>query len=130
MIAYDYPLVGVFWTMVMLFLWVAWFSALFSVIADIFRSDDLGGAAKAAWTVAVILVPIIGLVIYMLTRGEGMQRRHWAAAQSQRADMDAQIRSMATSSGAADELTKLIELQSNGVITPDEFERQKAKVLS
>jgi hypothetical protein len=130
MIAYDYPLAGIFWTMLLFFLWLAWFSALFGVIGDVFHSDDLGGAAKAGWTAAVIIVPFLGLMIYLLFRGEGMQGRRWAVAQERQAGFEAQVRSAAPSSGAADELNKLIELRSNGVITPDEFERQKAKVLS
>ena len=64
MIAYDYPLLGIFWTMMMFFIWIAWFGALYSVIGDIFRSDDLGGAAKAGWTVGVVMVPLLGLMIY------------------------------------------------------------------
>ena len=130
MIAYDYPLAGIFWTMMLFFLWAAWFAALFGVIADIFRSDDLGGAAKAVWTAVVVIVPMIGLMGYLLARGEGMQRRRWAAAQEQQASMEAHVRSLVPPTGAADELAKLNELRSNGVITADEFEIQKRKVLS
>jgi hypothetical protein len=129
MMAYDYPLAGIFWTMMMFFIWIAWFGALFSVIGDIFRSDDLGGAAKAGWTVAVIIVPLIGLMVYLLSRGEGMQGRKLAEERAQQADMQTYVRDVSSSSGSADDLATLSELQSNGVITPDEFERQKAKIL-
>jgi hypothetical protein len=130
MIAYDYPLLGIFWTIMMLFIWIAWFGALFSVIGDIFRSDDLGGAAKAGWTVGVVMVPLLGLMIYLLTRGEGMQGRKLAEERAKQANTDAFVRDVSSSSDPADELTKLNELRSNGVITQDEFDRHKAKMLS
>jgi hypothetical protein len=129
MIAYDYPLVGVFWTMMMFFIWIAWFAALFSVIGDIFRSDDLGGAAKAGWTVGVVIVPLLGLMIYLLTRGEGMQGRKLAEERAKQANTDAFVRDVSSSSDPADELTKLNELRSNGVITQDELDRYRAKML-
>ncbi len=130
MFAYDYPLAGIFWTTAMLFIWIAWFSALFSIIGDIFRSDDLGGAAKAGWTVGVVMVPLLGLMIYLLTRGEGMQGRKLAEERAKQADVDAFVRDVSSSSDPADELNKLNELKSNGVITQDEFDRHKAKILS
>ncbi len=130
MIAYDYPLLGIFWTMMMFFIWIAWFGALFSVIGDIFRSDDLGGAAKAAWTVGVVMVPLLGVMIYLLTRGEGMHGRKLAEERAEQANLDAFVRDVSSSSDPADELAKLSELKSNGVITQDEFDRHKAKLLS
>ena len=130
MIAYDYPLLGIFWTMMMFFIWIAWFAALFSVIGDIFRSDDLGGAAKAAWTVGVVMVPLLGVMIYLLTRGEGMQGRKLAEERAKQANLDAFVRDVSSSSDPADELIKLNELRSNGVITQDELDRHKAKMLS
>ncbi len=130
MIAYDYPLLGIFWTMMMFFIWIAWFGALFSVIGDIFRSDDLGGAAKAAWTVGVVMVPLLGVMIYLLTRGEGMHGRKLAEERAKQANLDAFVRDVSSSSDPADELIKLNELRSNGVITQDELDRHKAKMLS
>ena len=130
MIAYDYPLLGIFWTMMMFFIWIAWFGALFSVIGDIFRSDDLGGAAKAAWTVGVVMVPLLGVMIYLLTRGEGMHGRKLAEERAEQANLDAFVRDVSSSSDPADELIKLNELRSNGVITQDELDRHKAKLLS
>ncbi len=130
MIAYDYPLLGIFWTMMMFFIWIAWFGALFSVIGDIFRSDDLGGAAKAAWTVGVVMVPLLGVMIYLLTRGEGMHGRKLAEERAEQANLDAFVRDVSSSSDPADELIKLNELRSNGVITQEELDRHKAKMLS
>lgn len=129
MLADDYPLLGLFWTMLMLFIWVAWLMALFRVIFDIFRSDDIGGWGKAGWMLLVLVVPLIGVLVYALARGDGMRQRDVARAQARQADFDSHVRSTASSSsGVADEIAKLSELQASGVITGDEFAQQKAKL--
>ena len=74
-LAYDYPLLGLFWTMLWFFLWIAWLVALFQIIGDIFNSDDLGGWGKALWLIFVIILPLLGVLIYLIARGGGMQRR-------------------------------------------------------
>ena len=74
-LAYDYPLLGLFWTMLWFFLWIAWLVALFQIIGDIFNSDDLGGWGKALWLIFVIALPLLGVLIYLIARGGGMQRR-------------------------------------------------------
>ena len=74
MIAYDYPILGVFWTMLWLFLWIAWIVILFRVIADLFRSKDLGGWGKALWIIFVILAPFLGVFVYVIARGHSMHR--------------------------------------------------------
>lgn len=131
MLAYDYPLLGLFWTMLIFFIWIAWLMILFSSIIDIFRSDDLGGWAKAGWLLFVIVLPLLGVLVYVLARGDGMGRRDLAQAQARQADYDAYVRSaVSSSSGVADELSKLSELQAAGVVTAEEFERQKAKLLA
>ncbi len=131
MLAYDYPILGVFWTMLMLFIWIAWLFLLFQVIFDIFRSHDMGGWAKAAWFLLVILLPLLGVLIYVLARGDGMRERDLQRAKDQQDQMDAYVRQAAgTSGGVADELSKLNDLQSSGVITAEQFEAQKAKLLS
>ncbi len=131
MLAYDYPILGVFWTMLMLFIWIAWLFLLFQVIFDIFRSHDMGGWAKAAWFLLVILLPLLGVLIYVLARGDSMRERDLQRAKDQQDQMDAYVRQAAgTSGGVADELSKLNDLQSSGVITAEQFEAQKAKLLS
>ena len=70
MLAYDYPILGVFWTMLIFFLWFAWLMLLFKVFADIFRSEDLGGFSKGLWTVGVIILPFLGVFIYVIARGQ------------------------------------------------------------
>ena len=72
MLAYDYPLLGLFWTMLWFFLWIAWLVALFQIIGDIFNSDDLGGWGKAIWLIFVILLPLLGVLIYLIARGGDM----------------------------------------------------------
>ena len=138
MLAYDYPLLGLFWTMLWFFLWIAWLVALFQIIGDIFNSDDLGGWGKAIWLIFVILLPLLGVLIYLIARGGGMQRRAIEKAHRQREAYDSYLRETAGSAsagggggaGSADELAKLADLRDKGVITADEFERQKAKVLA
>jgi hypothetical protein len=131
MLAYDYPVLGVFWTMLMLFIWIAWLFILFQVIFDIFRSHDMGGWGKAGWFLLVVVLPLLGVLIYVLARGDGMRERDIKRAQDQQSQMDAYVRQAAgSSSGVADELTKLSDLKSSGVISDEEFAAQKAKLLA
>ena len=130
MLAYEYPILGIFWTMLILFVWIAWLFIFFHVVIDIFRSHDIGGWVKALWFLAVVLLPLLGVLVYVLVRGDSMRDRDVARAQEQQAQMDAYVRQAAGSSaGVADELSKLNELKSSGVITDDEFNAQKAKLL-
>lgn len=130
MLAYDYPILGVFWTMLIFFVWISWLFIFFHVVIDIFRSDDMGGFAKAGWLLAVVFLPLLGVLIYTLARGDSMRDRDVARARAQQADMDAYVRQAAgNTGGTADELTKLSALQSSGVITEAEFAAQKAKLL-
>jgi len=124
------PLFDLFWAMLMLFLWVAWFSVVISVALDIFRSDDMGGGAKALWTLGVIILPWLGVLGYLIIRGEGMAMRaaERAAAQEQHARQ--YIREAAAQPSTADELAKLAGLRDSGVLTDAEFAAQKAKVLA
>lgn len=131
MLAYDYPILGLFWSMMMFFLWVAWLMLLFNVVIDIFRSKDLSGFAKAGWTLLVIIVPLLGVLIYIIARGDNMTERKIADAQAQQASFDSYVRDVSSSSsGVADEISKLGELQASGVITAEEFQAQKAKLLA
>jgi hypothetical protein len=132
LLAYDYPLLGAFWTLLWFFLWIVWIFILFRVIFDIFRSRDLGGWAKALWLIFVIILPFLGVFVYVIARGKGMSERDMQRA----ADSEQQFRSYvqqaaATSGGGtADELAKLADLRDKGVISPAEFEAQKAKILA
>jgi len=131
MLAYDYPILGLFWSMMMFFLWVAWLMLLFNVIIDVFRSKDLGGLAKAGWILLVIVLPLFGVLIYIIARGDKMSERKISDAQANQAEFDSYVRDVASSSsGVADEISKLGELQASGVITAEEFQAQKAKLLA
>ena len=131
MLAYDYPILGLFWTMLILFVWIAWFVIFFQVVIDIFRSHDIGGVAKTIWFVVVVFIPLLGVLIYVIARGDGMRDREMKRSQDQQAAMNEHVRQAAGSSTTAtDELTKLSELKSSGVITDEEFATQKAKLLA
>ena len=131
MLAYDYPLLGLFWTLAIWFLWFAWIMLVFRVIVDIFRSHDMGGFAKALWSIFVIVVPWLGVLVYLIARGKSMSDRDYEQAQAQQEQFQTYVKDVAaTNGGTADELTKLANLKAQGVITDAEFEQQKAKVLA
>ena len=131
MFAYDYPVLGVFWSMFIFFLWIMWFMLLFKVFGDIFRDDELGGGGKALWSIFVILVPFLGVFIYLIVRGKDMGRRDMAAAAASEAAFRTYVQDAASSGGSsADQLAKLADLKDRGVITDAEFQQQKAKILA
>ncbi|MFD5815703.1 SHOCT domain-containing protein [Streptomyces sp. NPDC127038] len=112
------------------FLWILWFVLLFRVIGDIFRDDGLNGWGKAGWCAFVVILPFLGIFVYLIARGRGMGEREARRIQKGQADMEAYIRETAGASGKADELAKLAELKNGGHLTPQEFEQAKAKVLA
>jgi len=131
MVAYDYPILGVFWTFLIFFVFVMWFFILFRVIVDIFRSHDMGGFVKVLWLIFVLFLPFLGVFVYLIARGRHMAERDQAEAKASQEAMDAYIRQTATTStSSADELTKLAGLRDSGVITEQEFAAQKAKLLA
>lgn len=127
----SYPLLDVFWTLLWIFLWVMWIFLLIRIITDVFRSRDLSGAAKAAWTVALILFPLIAALIYLIVRGARMHERDQVqAAETDRA-MRSYIQSAAGSStSVAEEISKLADLRNRGEITAEEFATLKARLMS
>lgn len=125
------PLFDVFWAMLWFFIWISWIWVVISVFADIFRSPDLGGWGKAFWAIAIVLVPFIGVFVYLIARGGAMQHRAIDHAARQQKATENYIRSVAVSSaGTPEELAKLGKLRDDGVITNEEFAAQKAKILS
>lgn len=130
MFAYDYPVLGVFWSMMFFFLWVIWLMMLFRVFADIFRTHDMGGFAKTLWVIFVIIVPFFGVFVYLIANGRSMAQRDMDSAKAQDQAMQAYVRDVAGSGGSADELAKLAELKAQGVLTDAEFAQQKAKILA
>ncbi|MGI9369836.1 MAG: SHOCT domain-containing protein [Ruegeria sp.] len=116
------------WSIFWLFLMVAWFWVMISVVADIFRSKDMNGAAKAIWVAFVILIPWLGVLSYLIVRGDKMHEHNVDAMNKMEAAQKDYIRSVASVS-AADELERLAALKDKGVLTDEEFSSQKAKIL-
>jgi len=129
--SYSYPLLGAFWTIFEIFLWVIWIWILIWIFIDIFRSRDLSGWGKALWFIFVLFIPLIGVLVYLIVRGSSMHERAAQQAQQQDQEFRAYVQDAAGSSGSsADQLAKLADLRDRGVITPQEFEREKAKILA
>ena len=128
MLAADYPFLDVLWTMFIFFLFVIWIWILITVFVDIFRRKDASGFTKAAWIVFVILLPYLGVLIYLIANHDGMADRNLAQMQQQKAQQDAYIRSV--SGGAAGEIEKAKGLLDSGAITQAEFDSIKAKALA
>ena len=129
MLAYVYPQQSLFWTMVEFFFFIIWIWILIAIFGDIFTSHDMGGWAKAFWVIFVIVLPFLGILVYLIARGGKMQERSLEQAQRQQEALDAQVRQAAGASGNADQLAKLADLKDKGVLTDAEFQAQKAKLL-
>ena len=130
MLAADYPFLDVMWTMLVFFLWVAWFMLLFRVFGDIFRRRDLGGGGKTLWIILVILLPFLGVFIYLVTQNQHMVQRDVEHAQAAQASFDSYVQSVASSGGAAAEIDKAKQLLDSGAISQSEFDAIKAKALA
>jgi hypothetical protein len=124
------PLFDIFWTMLWFFMFVIWIWLLIAIFADIFRSD-ISGWGKAAWTIFVILVPLLGVLVYLIANGDKMRERSESQASEAQAAQDNYIRSVAdTGDSTADQLATLSSLHDSGALTDEEFASQKAKLLS
>src|SRR5687768_6556787 len=127
-LANDYPFLDILGSMLVFFGFVIWLTLLFRIFGDLFGRHDISGWAKAGWTFAVIVVPFLGVLIYLGTQGPGMAERATKAQVQAKEQMDAYIRETAGPS-PADELAKLTDLRDKGSISPEEFERMKAKIV-
>ena len=131
MLASDYPFLDVFWTILIFFVWIAWFMLLFRVFGDLFRRSDIGGGSKVLWTIFVILVPFLGVFIYLIVNSNGMAERTDQQVQAQEAQMADYVKSVAGSGGgAAAEIEKAKGLLDTGAISQTEFDAIKAKALA
>jgi hypothetical protein len=130
MLAYTYPLADLFGTMLGFFVLVIWFWLLIVIFSDIFRSKDMGGGAKALWVIFVIILPFLGIFVYLIARGGKMHERAAAQAAQQQEAFDTAVKQAAGSTSSADDLAKLADLKTQGVLTEAEFEAQKAKLLA
>jgi Short C-terminal domain/Phospholipase_D-nuclease N-terminal len=127
--AADYPFVDVLWSMIIFFFWVIWIWIVITVLVDVFRRDDIGGWAKAAWVVFVVILPWLGVLVYLIAQHDGMRERSVKQAQAQRRELDDYVRETAGGGSAAD-IAKAKELLDAGAITQQEFEALKAKALA
>jgi uncharacterized membrane protein YcjF (UPF0283 family) len=128
LIAADYPFLDILWTMIIFFAWIAWIWIAITVFIDIFRRHDIGGWGKAFWVVFVIVLPFLGVLIYLIAQHDGMRERTLDQAKAQQAAMDEYVRQ--TAGGSANEIAKAKELLDSGAITQAEYDSIKAKALS
>lgn len=120
----------VVWHIFIFFLWVIWIWLLITVFIDIFRNHESSGLAKAAWCVFVILLPFLGVFVYLIAQGQAMGERRMAEVQAAQKDTDAYIKSVAASSDPAEQISKAKQLLESGAIDQAEFESLKAKALA
>jgi ABC-type multidrug transport system fused ATPase/permease subunit len=130
MLAYNYPILSLIWMMFMFFVFVVWIWLLISIFMDIFRSSDMGGGAKAAWVIFVIILPFLGVLVYLIARGGKMHERAAEQAAQQQKAFDSYVKQAAGSGSSVAELSKLADLKEKGVLSDAEFESQKAKLLA
>jgi hypothetical protein len=128
LVAADYPFLEVLWTMIIFFAWVAWIWIAITVFVDIFRRHDISGWGKAAWVVFVIVLPFLGVLVYLIAQHDGMRERSAKQAEAQRAAFDEYVREAA--GGSAAEIAKAKELLDAGTISQAEFDSIKAKAIS
>jgi hypothetical protein len=131
-IAADYPFLDVFWTMVIFFAWVAWIWILIAIISDLFRRRDVGGWGKAAWCVFLIVVPFLGVLVYLIAQHDGMAERSLDRAEAAERQFDQRITAVAGAGGdgAAGEIERAEQLLARGTISQVEFETLKAQALA
>lgn len=130
MLAYDFPVLSLFFSMIWFFIWIAWLFLVFRTVVDIFRSHDLGGLAKALWLLFVVLLPYLGVFVYVIVRGREMSAREVASAKANEDHVRDYVRNVAGTPSTADELHKLADLRDRGVIDEAEFQQQKARLLN
>ena len=129
-LAYTYPILSFIWMMFMFFVFVLWIWLLIAVFMDIFRSPDLSGGLKAVWVFFIIILPFLGVLVYLIARGGKMHERQAQQAVDQQKAFDSYVKQAAGSGSTADDLAKLADLKQQGVLTDAEFEAQKAKILA
>ena len=130
MLASSYPFLDVVWTMLIFFGWVIWFWLLITVFADVFRRHDIGGGAKVLWCIFVIILPFLGVFIYLLIEHQGMSDRSMKQVQAQQQEFDSYVKNVAASSGPAGEIEHAKQLLDSGTISQAEFDAIKQKALS
>jgi Phospholipase_D-nuclease N-terminal/Short C-terminal domain len=131
MLSYDYPLLGVFWTMLWFFLFFIWIWLLIMIFSDIFRNHEMSGVKKTLWVIFVIVLPFLGILMYLIFNGKSMQERGMRQAAQQQEDFRQYVKETAADTASpADQLAKLADLKQQGILTDAEFEAQKTKILA
>ena len=130
MILADYPFLGVLWSMLVFFVWVAWFMLLFQIVGDIFRRRDIGGGMKTLWLIFVLFLPFLGVFVYLIANNDEMAKRDLERAQAAQAQFNDYVQQAAGSGGAAAEIDKAKKLLDSGAINESEFAALKAKALA
>jgi Phospholipase_D-nuclease N-terminal/Short C-terminal domain len=130
--AADYPFMDILWTMIIFFVWVAWIWMLVIILTDVFGRRDIGGWAKAAWTIFLVVIPFLGILVYLIANHDGIGERRAQQTQAAQAEFDTYVRSVAANGGggAAAEIEKGKQLLDSGAITQQEFEALKAKAMA
>jgi hypothetical protein len=128
--ASSYPILDFFWTLLEFFVLFLWIFILIQIIFDIFRSHDMGGGMKAFWLFFIIILPFLGVLVYLIARGGKMHERQLQAAQAQQQAFDSYVKQTAGSGSTADELAKLADLKAKGSLSDAEYEAAKAKILN
>ena len=126
----DYPFLNVVWTLLIIFAWVIWFWLLITVFADVFRRHDIGGGTKALWCIFVIILPFLGVFIYLIAQGQGMAERNQKEVATAQKDFDSYVKNVASSGGPSAEIERAKGLLDSGAITQAEFDSIKAKALA
>jgi len=126
----DYPLLNIFWTMFIFFIWVLWFWLLFTVFADLFRRSDISGWGKAGWAAFVILLPYVGVFVYLVVEGKAMAERRERDVRAYQQQFDDRVRSVSSEGHAADQIAKGKQLLDSGAISAEEFEQLKQRALA
>ena len=132
MLVADYTFFDLFWSLLVFFIWVMWFWLLFTIWFDIFRRDDISGGSKTLWLLFTILIPFLGVFVYLIKENDGMMKRAQARSQRDRQQFDEYVRQTASSGAgsASEEIARGKELLDRGVITQDEFAVLKANALA
>ena len=125
----NYPFLNIFWTMIIFFAWVAWIWIAVTVLIDLFRRRDISGWAKAAWVVFVIVLPFLGVLVYLIANHDGMADRGEKQAAASQAQLDDYVRKTAAAGGPAGEIDTAKKLLDSGTITQAEFDAIKTKAI-
>jgi predicted PurR-regulated permease PerM len=130
MLVASYPLLDVFWTILIIFAWIAWFMLLFRVLGDVFSRHDIGGWSKVLWIIFVIALPFLGVFVYLIAESQGMTERSMESAKANQQEFDDYVRTTASNGGPAAEIQSAKQLLDSGAITQPEFDAMKAKALA